>query len=203
MAEQPDLERAKDYVIKKLKGELSPSLTYHGLIHTLQEVIPAAELLTVLEKVSDEDRLLVLTAAYFHDLGFIRQREGHEAVSILFAEAALPAYGYSQDQIAVIRGIIRATCLPQSPTNLLERIMADSDLDYLGHENFWDRSTDFRRELENYGKKFSEEEWYEYQLSFMEAHKYFTESERKLRNAAKEQHVMEIQQMLDKVKQIG
>ena len=203
MAEQPDLERAKDYVIKKLKGELSPSLTYHGLIHTLQEVIPAAELLTVLEKVSDEDRLLVLTAAYFHDLGFIRQREGHEAVSILFAEAALPAYGYSQDQIAVIRGIIRATCLPQSPTNLLERIMADSDLDYLGHENFWDRSTDFRRELENYGKKFSEEEWYEYQLSFMEAHKYFTESERKLRNAAKEQHVIEIQQMLDKVKQIG
>jgi len=203
MAEQPDLERAKDYVIRKLKGELSPSLTYHGLIHTLQEVIPAAELLTVLEKVSDEDRLLVLTAAYFHDLGFIRQREGHEAVSILFAEAALPAYGYSQDQIAVIRGIIRATCLPQSPTNLLERIMADSDLDYLGHENFWDRSTDFRRELENYGKKFSEEEWYEYQLSFMEAHKYFTESERKLRNAAKEQHVMEIQQMLDKVKQIG
>ncbi|MFZ2096052.1 MAG: hypothetical protein WAV05_05370 [Anaerolineales bacterium] len=200
MANQPDLERAKDYVVRKLERELSPSLTYHGLVHTIQEVIPAAEQLATLEKVGDEDRLLILTAAYFHDLGFIRQRDGHEAVSILYAEAALPTFGYSQDQIAVIRGIIRATCLPQSPTNLLERIMADADLDYLGHEDYWRRSNDFRQELENYGRKFSDEEWCLYQLNFMQAHSYFTESERILRDSIKQEHIMEVKRQLEQIK---
>jgi uncharacterized protein len=203
MANQPDLEQARDFVLRKLERELPPSLTYHGLVHTIQEVIPAAEHLATLEKVGDEDRLLILTAAYFHDLGFIRQRDGHEAVSILYADAALPTFGYSEDQIVIIRGIIRATCLPQSPTNLLEKIMADSDLDYLGQDNFWVRSNDFRQELDNYGTKFSDEDWYKYQLRFMEAHKYFTESERILRDSVKQKHVMEIRHLLDKVRQVG
>jgi uncharacterized protein len=202
MVNQPDLEKAKLYVVRKLEHELSASLTYHGLIHTLKEVVPAVENLATLEKINGENRLLLLTAAYFHDLGFIRQRDGHEAVSILYAEAILPTFGYSQDQIAVIRGIIRATCLPQSPTNLLEMIMADSDLDYLGHEEYWKRSNDFRQELDNYGSIFTDEEWYEFQLRFMQSHTYFTSSERALRDASKQQHILEIKQQLQQVGQV-
>lgn len=203
MTNPPDLENSKTYVAHRLERELPPSLTYHGLKHTLQEVVPAADEIATRENVSDEDRLLLLTAAYFHDLGFIRQREGHEAVSILYAEAVLPGFGYSQDQIAVICGIIRATCLPQSPNNLLESIMADSDLDYLGHENFWERSNDFRQELENYGTKYTDEEWYAYQLRFLQSHEYFTASERKLRDPEKRRHMMEISRLLEKVSRPG
>lgn len=199
MANTPNLEQAREYVVDRLQHELPPQLTYHGLIHTLQEVVPAADLLATLEKVNQQDRLCVLTAAYFHDLGFIRQREGHELVSIEFAEQVLPGFGYSQTQITTIRGIIQATCLPQSPTNLLEMIMADSDLDYLGHDNFWDRSDDFRQELENYGTRFTDEEWYVYQLQFMQSHQYFTESARRLRNPIKNKHMAEITARLEQV----
>ena len=154
-----------------------------------------------LEKVGDEDRLLLLTGAYFHDLGFIRQRQDHELISIQFAEQALPGFGYSAAHVAVVRGIIQATRLPQSPTTLLERIMADADMDDLGNEDFWKRSNDLRQELDYYGSKFTDEEWYTDQLRLMESHKYFTDSEQVLREAVKQQHMLEVKRLLNQARQ--
>jgi uncharacterized protein len=188
-----NFEQARDYVIIRLENELSPLLAYHSAYHTLQEVVPAVVRLASMEKVGGEDRLLLLTAAYYHDLGFIRQRQGHEAVSIEIAKETLPTYGYSENQIDIICGIIRATSIPQSPTNLLEMIMADADLDYLGHENFWNRSRDLRQELKNFGTQFSDVEWYTYQIQFIQAHQYFTASAKSTREAVKQQHLAEIQ----------
>jgi len=80
--------------------------------------------------------------------------------------------------------------------------MADADLDYLGQESFWDRSNDLRHELNNYGTKFANEEWYIYQLRFMQSHKYFTDSELSLRDAKKQQHLLEIQKLYDETIQL-
>ena len=193
----PDFEKARDYVLGRLEHELSPHLTYHCLGHTQNEVVPAADRLATLEKVGDEDHLLLLTGAYFHDLGFIRQRQDHESVSIQLAEQTLPGFGYSDAHIAVVRGIIQATRLPQSPTTLLERIMADADMDDLGHEDFWKRSKDLRQEFNYYGTKFTDEEWYTYQLRLMQSHKYFTDSERELRDTVKQQHMLDVKRLLD------
>ena len=202
MVKRPDFEKARDYVLDRLEHELSPGLTYHCLGHTQNEVVPAADRLATLEKVGDEDRLLLLTGAYFHDLGFIRQRQDHELISIQLAEQTLPVFGYSDAHIAVVRGIIQATRLPQSPITLLERIMADADLDDLGHENFWKRSNDLRQELDYYGIKFTDEEWYTYQLRLMQSHKYFTDSERVLRDTAKQQHMLAVKRLLDQANQL-
>jgi predicted metal-dependent HD superfamily phosphohydrolase len=197
MGKMPEFEKARNYVLSRLENELSPNLTYHSLKHTL-EVVSAAGRLATWEKVGEEDRLLLLMGAYYHDLGFIRQREGHEAVSIQLAEQTLPVFGYSEAHVIVIRGIIQATCLPQSPTNLLESIMADADLDYLGREDFWERSLDLRHELDKYGVKFTDEDWYTYQLRFMQSHKYITASERSLRDIKKQQHLLGIAKLLDR-----
>ena len=198
----PDFDQAREYAISRLKNELSPKLTYHRLEHTTDEVVPSADRLASLEAVSDEDRLLLLTGAYYHDLGFIYQRQGHESYSIKLAEEILPTFGYTKDQLAVIRGIIQATRIPQSPTNLLGMIMADADLDYLGQESFWIRSNDLRKELENYWIKFEEKDWHAYQLHFIKAHQYFTASERSLRDGIKRQHMVEIQKQFDKEPQL-
>ncbi len=193
MRKAPDFEKARDYAIRRLENELSPNLTYHSPLHTLQEVVPAADRLAILEKVSHADRLLLLTAAYFHDLGFIYQRGGHESISIRLAELMLPGFGYSKRQLAVVRGIIQATCIPQSPKNILGLIMADADLDYLGSECFWERSIDLRRELANYGRSFTDGDWYHFQIDFIQAHKYFTASQRSMREAPKQQYLRELQ----------
>ena len=202
MGKTPDFEKAKTFILNNLENELSPNLTYHCLKHTIKEVVPAADRLATMENVGDEERILLLTGAYYHDLGFIRQRQDHESISIQLAEKTLPMFGYSTAQVVIIRGIIQATCLPQSPTSLLERIMADSDLDYLGQEDFWERSNDLRHEIDNYGINLMDEEWFVYQLRFMQSHEYFTASERLLRGTKKQQHLLEIQELLDKAIQL-
>jgi predicted metal-dependent HD superfamily phosphohydrolase len=196
MVKRTDFDKARNYVLARLEHELSPDLIYHCLGHTRNEVVPAADLLATLEKVNDNDRLLLLTGAYFHDLGFIRQRQDHEAISIQLAEQVLPTFGYSDAEVAVVRGIIQATHLPQTPTTLLERIMADADMDDLGHEDFWRRSADIRKELNLYGIKYTDVEWYTYQLDLLQSHSYFTESEKLLRDALKQEHLLEVKRLL-------
>ena len=202
MVKMPDFEKAREYVLDRLEHELSPSLTYHCLGHTQNEVVPAAERLATLEKIGDEDRLLLLTGAYFHYLGFIRQRQDHESLSIQLAGETLPDFGYSDAHIVVIRGIIQATRVPQSPVTLLEKIMADADMDDLGHEDFWERSNDLRQELVNYGTKFTDEEWYSSQVRLLQSHVYFTNSARKLRDTTKLQHLLEVMRLLEQVNQL-
>ncbi len=191
-----DFENARKYCLNKLINELPAGLTYHSLKHTIAEVVPAADWLATLEKVSGEDRLLLLTAAYYHDVGFIRQRRRHESSSMDIVKEVLPTFGYANAQVGVICRIIQATCIPQAPTTLLECIMADADLDYLGQEVFWERSNDLRMELENYGEKFTDRDWLIYQEIFIKAHHYFTQSQRSLRDEAKQQHLQEIQTRL-------
>src|SRR3989304_3776280 len=86
----PDFERARQYALDRLERELSPALVYHSLVHTRDDVGPAAERLADLEGVTGEARLLLLTAAYFHDIGFTLQREDHEALGAGLVREGLP-----------------------------------------------------------------------------------------------------------------
>ena len=199
MRKSSNFEEARDHAIRRLETELSPNLTYHCLKHTTEEVVPAADRLAYEEKIGADDHLLLLIAAYYHDLGFIYQRQDHESVSIRLTEQILPKFGYNDSQIAIIRGIIQATRVPQSPTTILEMIMSDADLDYLGHEYYWERSNDLRSELAYFGEKFTDEGWYAYQLRFIQSHHYFTLSQHSLRDANKLCHIREIQERLEMI----
>ena len=130
---QPDFEAARQYALDRLQRELSLLVTYHSLAHTVDEVAPAADHLAALEGVTGEDLLLLRTAALYHDVGFVEQHHDHEAGSARIAAAVLPGFGYAPAQIQAIVGMILATQLPQTPHTLLEQIMADADLDILGH----------------------------------------------------------------------
>ena len=71
---QPDFERAKEYALKRLEKELPPDLLYHNLEHTRDIVVPAVERLAAMEGIEGEALLLLRTAAYYHDLGFVEHR---------------------------------------------------------------------------------------------------------------------------------
>lgn len=184
-----DFEAAKKYAIDRLERELSPLLVYHSLWHTTDDVVLATIRLADLENVRGEDRVLLVTAAFYHDIGFLKIRVGHEDASIEMAREALPQYGYQPHQIDTIAGIIHATQLPQSPHNLLEQILADADLDALGRDDFFVRNQLLRQELDNYGIPATEDEWDEIQLSFLEGHHYFTPSAITLRGRGQSRHI--------------
>jgi uncharacterized protein len=94
-----NFQRARHYDLTRLAHELSPALRYHSLAHTRDDVVPAAERLATLEGVDGEALLLVRTAAYYHDLGFVIQRADHEGASAQIAATILPDYGYTPAHI--------------------------------------------------------------------------------------------------------
>lgn len=193
---QPDFERAREYVLKRLEGELRPYLYYHSLGHTRDEVVPATALLADNQGVTGLDFVLLLTGAYFHDIGYIENRNGHEIASARIASEALPGFGYSPEQIETIRKIIMATKLPQSPKTLLEEIMADADLDVLGRDDFMKRSQDLRAELAALGVSSSDEAWYHSQLEFIQTHDYFTAAAHRLRDETKRKNIQALLSLL-------
>ena len=127
----PDYEGARTYALEHLARDLPSCLYYHSLWHTRDEVAARTEWLSRQEGPSNEATLLVGTAAYFHDIGFIRACTEHEKGSARIAVEVLPHFGYRPDQVQIIKGIIFATRLPQSARAALQQIMADADLDVL------------------------------------------------------------------------
>ena len=178
-------EQARRYAIDLLEHELSQALLYHGIAHTHYEVVPAVERLAGMEGIQGESLYLLLTAAWFHDIGYVEQAIHHELIGARMAVQVLPSFGYSDSEVEIVRWAILATALPQSPTSLLEEILADADLDVLGREDFMQRNQDLRRELSLLGKEFTDEQWYTRQIQFVEEHQYFTASARSSRDTQK------------------
>ncbi len=189
---QPDFERARQYALERLARELPPTMAYHSLAHTRDEVGPAVERLAALEGIAGEPLLLLRTAAVFHDIGFVERRAGHEAASARIAARVLPGFGYNPAQVRAVCGMILATEVGREPTSHLEQILADADLDVLGRADFAARSRDLRAELEAHEGPISDEEWYQKQLVLLEMHRYHTASARALREAGKQQNLAEV-----------
>lgn len=193
---QADHAGARAYALDRLVNELAPLWVYHSLAHTRDDVLPAAERLAALEGVGGEAALLLRTAACYHDLGFIEQRNQHEIIGARMAAAALPVFGYSPHQIALVEGMILATQLPQSPRTLLEQLLADADLDVLGRSDFLTRNRNLRIELASCGVQFSDVAWYTGQISFLQGHHYWTSTMRRLCDRQKQQNIIALQALL-------
>lgn len=188
-AELPDHAGAIAYALDHLIHDLSPTLFYHSVWHTRDEVVPRVEWLAKREDVSQEARSLVKIAAYFHDLGFIQQRDGHERASAQLAREVLPGFGYTPDQVEDIAGIILATQLPQNPHTLLEEIMADADLDVLGRNDFFVRNRALHAEIISGGEEISVAAWLAGQVRMLRQHHYFTATARQDRAQRKQQNL--------------
>lgn len=163
----------QDFVFDHLKNNLASDLTYHGLHHT-QDVLRYAEEIAEAEKISSHDLFLLKVAVLCHDTGFTDVYRGHEALGCEFAETHLPQFGINGADIDTILGMIRATIIPQQPTNLLECIIADADLLYLGTDRFEEIGETLFHEMKSYGNLKSRREWNEIQKQFLLKHHYHT-----------------------------
>jgi HD superfamily phosphodiesterase len=181
-------KEVKKFILAKLKKELPKHLFYHSIEH-IKDVYDSAKAIAKSEKIGKEETDLLLTAALFHDSGFIIDQKEHERLSAEIAEKHLPEYGYTPEQIKIVKGMIMATKIPQSPKNKLEQILCDADLDYLGRDDFFTIGDKLFSELSMYGIIDSENDWNKLQVNFLSKHHYFTETAIKNRKAKKEQHL--------------
>jgi uncharacterized protein len=190
------LVEAETFILKELRAKLSDTLYYHSLNHVL-DVSEASLRIAEAEGITDPTSLKLLrTAAIFHDTGFTVTYTGHEDAGCSIARKVLPHFQYSPEEISAICGMIRATKIPQNPTNKLEEILCDADLDYLGRDDFKAIASCLYRELKARDMVESESAWNEIQIRFMETHQYWTPTARRTRQAHKLQHLKELRNTL-------
>jgi class 3 adenylate cyclase len=190
-----DLE---EEVMDLLEKHLPDNLYYHNVKHTI-DVVTQVELIGRSEGVSDEEMLLMKTAALFHDTGFTRGYKDHELLGIQIAKEILPKYEYTEKQIEIISDLIYVTKLPPKPKNQMEKIICDADLDYLGRADFIPVSENLFKELVQYN--FVEDDydkWNQIQIKFIESHQYFTATAKQLRDVNKKKQLENIRKQLKK-----
>ena len=185
-----------ELIMTKLERGLPKTLYYHDLKHTI-DVCTQVEILGRMENVTEEEMLLLKTAALFHDSGFLIGYDDHEFLAIKMAKETLPKFNYSDNQIKIISDLIFATRLPPNPKNLLEQIMCDADLDYLGRPDFIPVSQKLFRELFERNKIKSVEEWNKMQVKFIENHQYFTATARQLRSQNKNDQLQKLKELMN------
>jgi uncharacterized protein len=101
----------------------------------------------------------------------------------------LPGFGFTKEQIDIICGMIMATKIPQQPKNLLEEIIADADLDYLGREDVYSIADTLFKELKIHANLTDENVWNQVQVNFLNSHSYHTNYSKRLRAPKKQQYL--------------
>ena len=188
----------QEIILDKLEKELPEYLFYHNVKHTI-DVVTEVELIGWAEGVTEEEVLLLKTAALFHDAGHTIGYDRHEELGCDMAREYLPEYKFTEGQIDRVCELIMATQMPPEPKNLLEKIMCDSDLDYLGRSDFIPVSNTLYEELKEQNKIGSLNDWNKLQIKFITGHQYFTETARNLREVNKQKQIERIKSLLEQV----
>ena len=159
-------------------------------------MIEATEHIAAQENLTEEEVLLLKTAALFHDSGFLQNDKDHETLSCKIARKHLPDYGYSEDQIEKICAMIMCTKLPQSASDKLSRVLCDADLYYLGSEQYEERADKLFHEFKRQGTVKNRTEWALKQAHFLSGHKYFTNTAIAERETKKQENLKRIQEKI-------
>ncbi len=160
-------------VVGILNTKISEDLSYHSTAHTLY-VLDKAMYIAEKTGVTKKELFLIKLAALYHDIGFINGIENHEKESCKIAKRSLKKFGISKTDIDKILGMIMATQIPQSPKTMLEKIVADADLEYLGTKNFKAFADLLFKEKKFQDKKLTRSAWNKIQKDFILSHHYHT-----------------------------
>lgn len=188
-------EKIYTRVMSNLESNLPSWLYYHSPEHT-EYVLEKSIFLAQQEGVTNRELFLIKVAALYHDLGFVKGREEHEKKSCEVASTELPEFGISPEEVQKICNMIMATQIPQNPQSLLENILADADLEYLGTDRFHEISEKLYQELLHDQPELTRQQWNEIQVQFLSSHTYHTGYCKKNLEAVKARHLADLKTKL-------
>ncbi len=133
-------------VIKAAEALLSrcPEYAYHNRQHT-DNVVHEAVKLGIESGLSKPELMIIGIAAYFHDTGFLDQKQANEPIGAKYAAEAMRKAGYREHACEQVQDAILATalklipeagCFGQVATNALSRYILDADLNNFGKDTF-------------------------------------------------------------------
>jgi len=168
------LDRIKGHVNELFSISKDERLIYHNLYHT-EQVVKNAVKISNHYQLSDVDFFTVVSAAWFHDVGYLSSFEQHEKHGADRAVEFLTAQHVEENIITAVYDCIMATKMPQKPVGLLQQIICDADLFHLGSDTFKERNKLMRKEAEAFWqKKIEKDKWRENTIALFESHHYHT-----------------------------
>ena len=166
-------EELIELVYKDLSNKLDSKYHYHNLHHT-KRVINSAKQIGNHYNLSRDDWRDLLTACLLHDYGFIKSHIDHEEIGAQISKEILPGYYFSDDHIESISSLILITKVAEKPSNLLESIIRDADLEYIGSGDFEKISEYLKKEWLECGVVDNENQFYKIQYEFLLSHNFYT-----------------------------
>ncbi len=160
------------YVSKCFASDAPAYLKYHNLEHTKDVVGHCQEIATYYE-VNIEDSLVLLSAAWFHDIGYLYTTPAnHEEKSVEIMRSFLNKES-STDDLTEIEKMILATKQSIHPNSLSAAILCDADTYHFGTKKFFITDDAVRRETElREGRKF--DDWREQTIQLLKGHQFYT-----------------------------
>lgn len=187
--------------VVEIAKRLPNDLAYHEGGHTLDPKLGVAAMTNkyaLMEEVPDDKREVLVAAAYNHDLGFVERYAKNEPIGARIAGEIMPACGYKPDEVKVAQDLILITDPTKQPTNQLEMIIRDADVDNLGRADFFEKNEAVFRELVARGIISDDKlEWYMNSLKFVTGHQFYTESAKGLRGEQKQRNIDALTERID------
>ena len=200
----PRLKIVDQYIRELFRDELPHGIKFHNADHTLHPtrgVVAVANRIAISESISESDRELLITAAYFHDTGYIRELEKNEPIAARMAGRILKMIGFKPNEIEKIQNMILSTDLDCEPKTHLEKILCDADLDHFGREDLFKMDAKLREGMRLLGGHiFDDLNWYRGTLKLIKNHQYYTQSQKKLREKGKQKNIKLLLNKLEKIK---
>ncbi|MCG9793393.1 Pycsar system effector family protein [Flavobacterium algicola] len=168
------LQKAESFVLNYLNENLKPAFIYHNFSHT-QMVVSKVNEIIASENLTDDEKEIVVLAAWFHDIGYTVDKVKHENHSIVIASDFLSNENYPPQKLNFVLGCIHATKLTETPASLLEKILRDADFAHLASANYVKIAEQLRLEFENSGGEiYTDRKWIEENIAIFNSHKYYT-----------------------------
>ena len=184
------LKKVEAHILSLFQENSSDNLYYHNLKHT-RNVVESVNTIALAYDLDEKSLFILSAAAWFHDIGYlVVSPELHEQQSAEMADSFLKSLEVPAEEIEAIKKCIMATKMPQSPEVLLEKILCDADLFYLGTDSFKEKSKMLRKEIEALGnKKLSGIEWRTEVINFLSKQNYHTDYCREFLDKPKAEHL--------------
>lgn len=190
------LTHASEFVTSLLYEQLPEWSLYHNLEHT-QDVVEACEEIGKGSRLSRDDLEIVLLAAWFHDTGYVKTRDGHEEESVNIASEFLSGEGFPAERIELVSACIRATAWSAKARTLPEMVIKDADVLHAGTKEFGTRSQLLRLEQEKLlGKSYSDLEWMEVNLGFLARSEFLTDYARNEYGGRRKKNLLQLQERI-------
>jgi predicted metal-dependent HD superfamily phosphohydrolase len=168
------LKEIEKYISDLITKESSNNLSYHTIYHT-RRVVKNAGIIGGKENLNDDEMNILLTAAWFHDIGYVKKYQGHEKESVAIAVNFLKINNIDKDTIELVSECILATTYPQQPKHKIAKVLCDADMMHLGEENYLELAEKLRQELKNTDiRRLKKIEFEKESVSLFENHSYHT-----------------------------